>query len=111
MQRETEVCSGLLDYLTQKVRDTFRDPGYFRARRERVLAHLRTYPSLKIWVAGCSTGEEVYSQAVLLQKAGRLERTLIYATDINLKALQAAGAGVFEDFALPQRIDRKKSLA
>ena len=98
---EPEVFAGLLEYLTVQVSDMFRDPGYFRALREQVLPHLRTYPSLKIWVAGCSTGEEVYSLAVLLQEAGLLERTLIYATDINPKALQAASVGVFDVERVP----------
>ena len=56
---------------------------------------LRTYPSLKVWVAGCSTGEEAYSLAILLREEGLLERTLIYATDINPQALQQAEAGVY----------------
>jgi chemotaxis protein methyltransferase CheR len=93
---EPEVFAGMLDYLTVQVSDMFRDPSYFRALREQVLPHLRTYPSLKIWVAGCSAGEEVYSLAVLLKEAGLLERSLIYATDINTRALQAASAGVFD---------------
>ena len=66
----------------------FRDPAYFRALREHVVPLLRTYPSLKVWVAGCSTGEEVYSLAILLHEEGLLERTLIYATDINPQALR-----------------------
>ena len=74
----------------------FRDPAYFRALREQVVPLLRTYPSLKIWVAGCSTGEEVYSLAILLREEGLLERTLIYATDINPQALQKAEAGVYD---------------
>ena len=57
---------------------------------------LRTYPSLKVWVAGCSTGEEAYSLAILLREEGLLERTLIYATDINPQALQKAEAGVYD---------------
>jgi chemotaxis protein methyltransferase CheR len=61
-----------------------------------VVPDLRTYPSLKIWVAGCSAGEEVYSLAILLREEGLLERTLIYATDINPHALRAAEAGVFD---------------
>ena len=74
----------------------FRDPRYFRALRETVVPLLRTYPSLKVWVAGCSTGEEVYSLAILLREEGLLERTLIYATDINPQALQKAEAGVYD---------------
>ena len=71
-------------------------PAYFRALREQVVPLLRTYPSLKVWVAGCSTGEEVYSLAILLREEGLLERTLIYATDINPAALQKAEAGVYD---------------
>ena len=64
--------------------------------RERVVPVLRTYPSLKVWIAGCSTGEEVYSLAILLGEEGLLERTLIYATDINPESLARARAGVYE---------------
>jgi chemotaxis protein methyltransferase CheR len=86
----------LLDFLTIPVSEMFRDPGYFRALRESVVPLLRTYPSLKIWVAGCSTGEEVYSLAILLREEGLLARTLIYATDINPGILQKAQAGVYD---------------
>ena len=79
--------------LTVQVSEMFRDPAYFRALREKVVPLLRTYPSLKIWVAGCSTGEEVYSLAILLREEGLLERTLIYATDINAAALETAAGG------------------
>ncbi|MEK8033028.1 CheR family methyltransferase [Ideonella sp. DXS29W] len=85
----------LLDYLTVQVSDMFRDPPYFKALREQVVPMLRTYPSLKVWVAGCSTGEEAWSMAILLREEGLLERTLIYATDINARALQVAEAGVY----------------
>jgi chemotaxis protein methyltransferase CheR len=85
----------LLEFLTVPVSDMFRDPPYFRALRERVLPVLRTYPSLKIWVAGCSTGEEVYSLAILLREEGLLDRSLIYATDINPRTLEKAQAGVY----------------
>ena len=73
----------LLQYLTIPVTEMFRDPEYFLAVREQVAPFLRTYPSLKIWVAGCSTGEEVYSLAILLKEEGLLERSIVYATDIN----------------------------
>ena len=86
----------LLDYLTVQVSDMFRDPSYFASLRHTVLPLLKTYPSLKVWVAGCSAGEEVYSLAILLREEGLLARTIIYATDINAKALQKAEAGVYE---------------
>jgi len=85
----------LLDFLTLPVSEMFRDPSYFRALREQVVPLLRTYPSLKVWVAGCSTGEEAYSLAILLKEEGLLARTLIYATDINPHRLQEAEAGVY----------------
>lgn len=85
----------LLNYLTVQVSEMFRDPSYFRALREKVLPHLRTYPSLKVWVAGCSHGEELYSLAILFREEGLDQRTQFYATDINPTALQAAEAGVY----------------
>ncbi len=85
----------LLDMITLPVSEMFRDPPYFRALRERVVPLLRTYPSLKVWVAGCSTGEEAYSLAILLREEGLLARTLIYATDINPRRLREAEAGVY----------------
>lgn len=85
----------LLSYLTVQVSDLFRDPPYYLGFRQRVVPILRTYPSLKIWIAGCSTGEEVYSFAILLREEGLLERTILYATDINPEALRAAEAGIY----------------
>jgi chemotaxis protein methyltransferase CheR len=89
------LLSRLLGYLTIQVSEMFRDPSYFRALREKVLPHLRTYPSLKVWVAGCSEGEELYSLAILFREEGLEERTLFYATDISQDALDKAGAGVY----------------
>jgi chemotaxis protein methyltransferase CheR len=86
----------LLDYLTVHVSEMFRDPLYFRALREQAVPILRTFPSLKLWVAGCSNGEEVYSLAILLHEEGLLSRTIIYATDINPHALQKAEAGLYD---------------
>jgi chemotaxis protein methyltransferase CheR len=85
----------LLNYLTVQVSEMFRDPSYFRALRTKVLPHLRTYPSLKVWVAGCSSGEELYSLAILFREEGLDSRTVFYATDINPDALNAAEAGVY----------------
>jgi chemotaxis protein methyltransferase CheR len=90
------VFPQLLDVLTVPVSEMFRDPSYFRSLRASVIPVLRTYPSLKIWVAGCSTGEEAYSMAILLQEEGLLARTIIYATDINPHTLQRAEAGVYD---------------
>jgi len=93
---EPGVFPRLLDFLTVQVSEMFRDPPYFRSLREKVVPLLRTYPSLKVWVAGCSAGEEAYSLAILLREEGLLERTLIYATDINPHALAEAEAGIYE---------------
>jgi chemotaxis protein methyltransferase CheR len=93
---DPETFAELLDFLTVPVTEMFRDPGYFRALRAQVVPILRTYPSLKVWVAGCGTGEEVYSLAILLRDEQLLSRTLIYATDINPHTLQKASAGVYE---------------
>jgi len=86
----------LLHYMTVPVSSMFRDPAYFLALREHIIPVLKTYSSPKIWVAGCCTGEEAYSIAILLHEEGLLERTLIYATDINPKALQRARSGIFK---------------
>lgn len=93
---DPKIFPALLDYLTIQVSDMFRDPGYYLSIRRNVVPILRTYPSLKIWVAGCSTGEEVYSLAILLKEEGLLSRTLIYATDINETALKKAEQGVYD---------------
>jgi chemotaxis protein methyltransferase CheR len=92
---EPSLFPALLDYLTVQVSEMFRDPSYYKALREEVVPLLRTYPSLKVWVAGCSAGEEAYSMAILLREEGLLERTLIYATDINTDALKKAQTGVY----------------
>jgi chemotaxis protein methyltransferase CheR len=94
--RDARLFQDVLDLLTVPVSEMFRDPRYFLTIREAVVPVLRTYPSLKLWVAGCSTGEEAYSFAILLREEGLLERTLIYATDINAHTLRKAEAGVYE---------------
>jgi chemotaxis protein methyltransferase CheR len=87
--------SRLLEFLTVPTSEMFRDPAYFKAIRENVVPLLRTYPSLKIWIAGCSRGEEIYSLAILLREEGLLDKTIIYATDINPQSLERAKAGIF----------------
>jgi chemotaxis protein methyltransferase CheR len=93
--RDAALFSRLLQFLTVQVSDMFRDPAFFRVLREQVLPELRTYPSLKLWVAGCSHGEELWSLLVLLQEEGLLHCSVVYATDINPEALRRAEAGVF----------------
>lgn len=85
----------MLQYFTVQVSEMFRDPPYFRALRERVLPLVASWPYVKVWVAGCSTGEEAWSLAIVLEEEGLLGRTLIYATDINPEALATAQAGIY----------------
>lgn len=92
---DPELFARMLQYLTIQVSEMFRDPGYFKALRTEVLPMLGTYPTIKIWIAGCSTGEEVWSLLIVLAEEGLLDRSLIYATDINPEALRAAEAGVY----------------
>ena len=84
----------LLD-LSINVTAMYRDPGFYAAFRALVVPTLRTYPFIRVWHAGCSTGEEVYSMAILLEEEGLYERARIYATDINEMVLQRARAGIF----------------
>jgi chemotaxis protein methyltransferase CheR len=84
-----------LPTLLVNVTSLFRDPGLFLAFRQKVVPLLRTYPFVRIWHAGCSTGEEVYSMAILLEEEGLYDRCRIYATDMNAVALQRAREGVF----------------
>jgi chemotaxis protein methyltransferase CheR len=93
---EPESFAALLQYLTVQVSDMFRDPAFFHAIRTQVLPVLATYPSIKVWVAGCSTGEEAYSLAILLKEEGLLDRAIIYGTDINAQSLRAAANGVYD---------------
>lgn len=114
---EPEMLPQLLGYLTVQVSEMFRDPDYFRALREQVVPHLRTYPSLKVWIAGCSAGEELYSLAILFREEGLEERTIFYATDINTEALRKAEAGMYDLERIPlftsnhQRAGGKSSLS
>jgi len=92
---EPEAMERLLLDLSINVTSMFRDPTFHLALREQVAPMLRTYPFTRIWVAGCSTGEEVYSLAIMLMEEGLYDRTRIYATDINEAVLDRARAGVF----------------
>jgi chemotaxis protein methyltransferase CheR len=93
--RDPDVMQRLLLDLSVNVTAMFRDPTFHLALREKVLPLLRTYPFTRIWVAGCSTGEEVYSLAILLEEESLYDRSRIYATDINEDVLGRARLGVF----------------
>ncbi len=92
---QPQMMEKLLLDLSINVTAMFRDPTFYQAFRERVVPLLRTYPYIRIWHAGCATGEEVYSMAILLQEEGLYERSRIYATDINEVVLQKAKEGIF----------------
>ncbi len=85
----------LLADFSINVTEMFRDPSFFLSFREQVVPLLRTYPSIRIWHAGCSTGEEVYSMAILLHEEGLLDKSIIYATDINMDVLKVAKSGSY----------------
>ena len=92
---DTEAMERLLLDLSVNVTAMFRDPTFYREFRERVVPLLRTYPFIRIWHAGCSTGEEVFSMAILLEEEGLYDRARLYATDINDVVLQRAKQGIF----------------
>jgi chemotaxis protein methyltransferase CheR len=87
----------LLQDLSITVTEMFRDPDFYKTLREKVIPVLKTYPFIKVWHAGCSTGEEAYSMAIILQEEGLYERTIIYATDFNQVALNRAKEGIFSN--------------
>ncbi|MHA6720593.1 CheR family methyltransferase [Sphingomonas sp. RS6] len=102
MLRDRGVFAELMGFLTIQVSEMFRDPVYFRALRETVVPHLRTWPSLKVWIAGCANGEEFYSLAILFHEEGLADRTMFYCTDISPAALRKAEAGIYDLERLPQ---------
>jgi chemotaxis protein methyltransferase CheR len=85
----------LLVLLSAPVTSMFRDPGFYAAFRREVVPRLRTYPFVRIWLAGCASGEEAYSLAILMQEEGLYERCRIYATDMNERLLDQARAGIY----------------
>jgi chemotaxis protein methyltransferase CheR len=92
---EPQLMEKLLLDLSINVTAMFRDPGFYRAFRENVVPILRTYPFIRVWHAGCATGEEVYATAILLEEEGLYDRARIYATDLSVHALDRAKAGIF----------------
>lgn len=94
--RDPECMSRLLADLSIHVTEMFRDPSFFKAIRQEIVPILRTYPFIRIWDAGCSTGEEAYSLAIILEEEGLYERSQIYATDMNKRVLETARSGIFK---------------
>jgi chemotaxis protein methyltransferase CheR len=93
--KDETIFEEFVQELSITVTEMFRDPTFYKIIKEKVIKRLATYPLIKIWIAGCATGEEVYSMAILLQEEGLLERSIIYATDINQVSLHTARQGVY----------------
>lgn len=93
--REPTLLPALLSAMTVNVTEMFRDPAVFATIRAELLPRLATYPRIRIWVAGCATGEEAYSIAIVLDEAGLLDRATIYATDIDGESLQVAKSAIY----------------
>lgn len=93
--RDRGLFDTLLRGITVNVSEMFRDPAFFKAVREQIVPYLKTYPFVKIWNAGCATGEEAYSMAILLLEEGFKGRFRIYATDINEEGICKAVEGIY----------------
>ena len=93
--RDKQFFVELLADLSINVTEMFRDPDFYSSFRENIIPNLRTYPFIKIWHAGCATGEEVYSLAIMLKEEELLDRCQIYATDFNRKVLEVAKQGIY----------------
>ena len=100
--RDRQFFVSLLNDMTVNVTEMFRDPQFYRRFREEVVPVLKTFPFIKIWHAGCSTGEEIYSMAVLLEEEGLYDRTMMYATDIDKNVLATAKKGIYSISAIKQ---------
>lgn len=94
LTNEPDFFNWFIESVTVNVTEMFRDPEFYKDIRSKVIPKLASYPIIKIWHAGCATGEEVYSMAILLKEEGLLERTRIYATDLNPANLEKARKGI-----------------
>jgi chemotaxis protein methyltransferase CheR len=95
LQHDTVYFRRFVEEITVNVTEMLRDPSFYKALRTTILPILATYPFIRIWHAGCSTGEEVYSMAILLKEAGILQKSLLYGTDINPLVIEKARKGIF----------------
>jgi chemotaxis protein methyltransferase CheR len=95
----------VLEDLTVRVSEIFRDPDFYRTFRERVTPILRTYPQLNVWHAGCATGEEAYSSAILLHEEGLYDRCQVYATDLSAQAIEQSKQGLYPAKNLPAVVE------
>ncbi len=92
---DEEFFEDFLNTISVPVTEMFRDPDFFAILRQQIIPVLKTYPNIKIWHAGCATGEEVYSLAIILKEEGLYDKCKIYATDFNEKTLNQAKKGIF----------------
>lgn len=95
LRSDADYAKRFVEQITVNVTEMFRDPVFYQSLRKHVLPVLATYPFIRIWHAGCSTGEEVFSMAILLKEANLLHKSLLYATDLNPQVLQKASTGIF----------------
>jgi chemotaxis protein methyltransferase CheR len=95
LQTDSKYFRRFVEEITVNVTEMLRDPSFYRTLRTTILPVLATYPFVRIWHAGCSTGEEVYSMAILLKEAGLLQKSLLYGTDINPQVIEKARKGIF----------------
>ncbi|EOR96057.1 Chemotaxis protein methyltransferase CheR [Arcticibacter svalbardensis MN12-7] len=95
LKSDPDYMHRFIEQVTVTVTEMFRDPQFYKVLREQVLPTLGTYPFIRIWHAGCSTGEEVYSMAILLKEANLYHKALLYATDLNPEVLEKARMGIF----------------
>lgn len=95
MLKDRAFLAHVVDALSINVTDMFRDPRFFLALRQTVIPYLKTYPFIKVWHAGCASGEEVYSLAILFKEEGLYDRTTFFATDFNAGALEKAKSGIY----------------
>ncbi len=95
LQNSPSYLKYVVEEITVNVTEMFRDPSFYKFLRKEIIPKIAVKPLIRIWHAGCSTGEEVYSMAILLKEANMLDRALLYATDINPDVLEQAGSGIF----------------
>ena len=100
--RDRNFFNNFLDDLSINVTEMFRDPEFYKSLKTNIIPKLKTYAYFKVWHAGCATGEEVYSIAILLKEEGLLDRCQIYATDFNRKVLEIAKEGVYQKSEIEQ---------
>lgn len=117
LQTDTALSAQVVEELGLGVTEMFRDPQFFRTFRRLVIPELHSHPLVRVWVAGCATGEEAYSFAIMLEEAGFGDRYRIYATDINRRSLEQAKTGVIDATLMRQNTSNylsaggKKSLS